>query len=102
MHVELWIIDEASTSANGLIIQVSVALVTLVVNFDELDLSDETENFDNMPYNLISWNSLYELDCVVSLEVSHCAGVFDLTNDPKVCHIEDKLDVDINLVGDFP
>ena len=67
-----------------------------------MDLSNEAENFDHMSHNLVGWDGLDELDSVVSLEISHRASVFNLSNDSKVRYIEDKLDVDIDLVGDFP
>ena len=102
LHVELGIVYKATTSANGFIVQVSVTFIALVVDLNELDLSDEAENFDHMPHNLVSWDGLYELYSVVSLEVCHRTGVFDLSNDSKVCYIEDKLDVDIDLIGNFP
>ena len=99
LHVELRRVDEATTPADGLIVQVAVALITLVIDFDELHFCDEAEDFDDVPHDHVSWNRLDELNCIVRLEISNL--VFDFTNNSEVVHIEHELCVDIDLIRDL-
>ena len=89
LHVELRIIDEASTAADRFIVQITIAFVTLVVDLDELDLGYEAKYLDHMSHDLVSWDCLNQLDGVVCLEVSHRACIFDFTYDSEVRHVED-------------
>ena len=96
LHVKFRVIDKTATATNRFVIQISVAFITLVINLNELNLCNKTKYFDYMSYYLISRYSLYQLNCVVSLEVSHL--IFDLTNDSEVIYVENELNVDINLI----
>ena len=99
LHVELRGVDEATTPADRLIVQVAVALITFVIDFDELYFCDEAEDLDDVPHDHVSWNGLDELNCIVRLEISNL--VFDFTNNSEVVHIEHELCVDIDLIRDL-
>lgn len=100
LHVEFRVIDKATAATDWLIVEICIAFITLVVNFDELDFSNETKYFDHVSYDLIWWNCLNQLYSVIRLEVSHL--VFDFPDNSEICNIEDKLHIDINLVRNFP
>ena len=71
MYEQLRVLNDASISADSLIGDIRPADFALVLNLDELDVSDEAEHLDHMSDDLISWNRLYQLDLIVGLEVGH-------------------------------
>ena len=97
MYEQLRVLDDASISADSLIGDIRPADFALVLNLDELDVSDEAEHFDHMPDDLVSWNRLDQLDLIVSLEIGHL--VSHLANDLEVGGAEHELHVDINRDG---
>ena len=98
LQIELRIVDEASTSADGLIGKVIVALVALVVDLNELNFSYEAKDFYNVAHNVISGYGLDELYGVVRLEVCHSGHVLNLSNDFEILHVEDQLRVNVDLI----
>ena len=91
---QVWIFYDASVSANGFIADISATHFALVLNLNELDVGNETEHFDNMADNLVSWDGLNQLDLVVSLEISHL--IFHLANYFEVVTAKHQLDVDVD------
>ena len=75
-------LNNAATTADLFVLNIKMAVLTLVLNLDELDVRDEAENFDNVAHDLVSRDRLDKLDLVVGLEVGHL--VLDLTDNFKV------------------
>ena len=90
----MWVFNNASISANGFIADISATHLALILNLDELDVSDETKHFDNMADYLVSWDCLNQLNLVVCLEVSHL--ILHLANYFEVVTAEHQLDVDVD------
>lgn len=90
----MWVFNNASISANCFIADISATHLALILNLDELDVSDETKHFDNMADYLVSWNCLNQLDLVVCLKISHL--ILHLANYFEVVTAEHQLDVDVD------
>ena len=93
---KVWVVDHTAITADGLTADVSSAVLALVLDFDELDVSDEAQDFDHMPDDLVSWDRFDQLDRVVGLEVSHL--VLDSSNDFEIRGAEHQLHVDVDSV----
>ena len=96
LYEQNWVLYDTTTSADLLIGNVSLAHLTLILNLDELALSDKAKDLDDMADDLISWYRLNQLDLIVRLEISHL--VLDLPNDLEVVDREHQLDIDVDLV----
>ena len=79
---ELRVLDYAAVPADSLVGDVGAADLALVLNLDELDVSDEAEHFDDVPDDLIRRDRLDKLYLVVGLEIGHL-----------VSHLADDLEV---------
>ena len=90
----MWVFNNASISANGFIADISATHLALILNLDELDVSDEAKHFDNMADYLVSWDCLNQLNLVVCLKVSHL--ILHLANYFEVVTAEHQLDVDVD------
>lgn len=96
---EPWMLDNAAIAAHLLIGDVCVTVLALVLDLDELDVSDEAKHLDDVTDDLVRGDSFDQLDLVVCLEVGHL--VLDLTDDFEVGAGEHKLGVDVDRGGDF-
>ena len=76
------VFDDATASANLLILNVQVAVLALVLNLNELDVSHKTQHFYDVTNYLICWNRFDKLNLIFCLEVSHL--VFNLADDFEV------------------
>ena len=79
---KLRVLDYAPVSTNCLIRDVRAAHFTLILDLDELDVCDKSENLDHVPDDLVCRNGLDQLDLIIRLEISHL--VLYLTNDLEV------------------
>ena len=93
------ILDNAPVPADGLVGDIRVADLALVLDLDELDVSNEAKYFDYMSNDLVGWDCLDQLDLIVGLEVSHL--ISDLPNDLEVVATEHELHVDVDGDGDL-
>ena len=71
-----------------------MAHFTLVLYLNELDICDESQYFNHMSDNLVSWDCLNQLNLIICLEISHL--VFSLTDDLEVRAAEHELHVDVD------
>lgn len=99
LNEELRVLDDAAIPTDGLIANVGAAHFALVLNLNELDVSDEAEDFDHVPDDLVRGDRLDQLDLIVGLEVGHL--VLHLPDDLEVGHAEHELHIDVDGVGDL-
>ena len=76
------VLDDATASAHLLILNVQVAVLALVLNLNELDVSHKTQHFYDVTHYLICWDRFNKLNLIFCLEVSHL--VFNLADDFEV------------------
>jgi len=94
------VLDHATTATDLLIGDVSVAVLALVLDLDELDVCDEAKHLDHMPDDLIRRDRLNQLDLIISLEVCHL--VLHLANYFEIGAAEHELGVDVDRDRDLP
>lgn len=99
LNDKLGFLDEATIPTEVFIVELSLALFAPVLNFDEVDVRDETADLDDVTDNLVRGNSFKQLDSVIGLEVIH----FFFYSPHHFEVILEKLDlnVDIKVVGDL-
>ena len=51
-------LNNAATTTDLFVLNIKMAVLTLVLNLDELDVRDEAENFDNVAHDLVSRDRL--------------------------------------------
>lgn len=69
---EVRTLDKATISANIFIVDLWFTHVTFVLDFDEIDLNDETTDLDDVSNNVVWWYGFDKLDSIV------CSKVVDL------------------------
>jgi len=78
LHHKNRVFDKAAIPANLLILRFSLADITLVLDFDEIDLNDDSTDLDNMPDKIISVNGFKQCQGCICLEITNL--VLNLSN----------------------
>lgn len=94
-----WVLDEAPVTTHVFVLNLSLAHVTLVLNFDKLGVDYEAKNFNDVPDYLVCWDSFYQADRVFCLEVSHL--ILYVADDFEITSAKMQLRIDIKIVANF-
>jgi hypothetical protein len=78
LHHKNRVFDKAAIPANLLILRFSLADITLVLDFDEIDLNDDSTDLDNMPDKIISVDGFKQRQGCICLKVTNL--VLNLSN----------------------
>ena len=96
LHRQHRITHNAAIPADGLIGELAAAHFTLVLDLDELDISNEAQHLDNVPHDLVRRNRLDQLYLILRLEIAHLVPY--LPNHLEVVAAEHELHIDIDRV----
>lgn len=100
MHDQNRVFDEAPVSAYLLILCLGLADITLVLNFDEVYLDDDSANLNDMSDDVVCVYSFKESQWCISLEITDL--IFYLTNHLQILWVVEKLDIDVEVVRYLP
>lgn len=99
LHVKDWVLDEAPVTTYIFVLDLSLAHIALVLNFNKLGVDYETKNFYDIANYLVCGDGLYQTDCVFGLKVSHL--ILDVADHFEITCAEMELRIDIKIVADF-
>lgn len=100
LYDEFGIFDITTTSAKVFILNILVAHVALILNFNKLSFNNKAKNFQYIAYNSICWDCFNQTDCLVRLEISYL--IFDLSYDFEIVNCELELGIYVDLIRNFP
>jgi len=91
--------DEATIPANIFIVDLWFTHVTFVLDFDEIDLNNETTDLDDVSNDVVRGYGFDELDSIVGSEI---VDLFFYSSDQfEVRPKQLKLDIDIKVIGNL-
>lgn len=96
--MENWVLDDATRGTHLFVIDVSSALVTLVLNLDEIRVDNEPKDFQDIANNLICGNATNQGDSVTCLKICHLLVVSRANNLQILPWLILKLRVNVDLI----